>query len=307
MEDMEDGDRPRKRVNTGPTRSRDPIDFLSPTSPEVRAPGQRHTGPNTSLSSISLSSDESPLDPREVAHSPAGSRIVRRPPPPSFEGKPPSSSSTQGADDDARFTRFRLTQIEHDPDAIRAAWKEAAGDVPKASALLNNPSWKPPVQVSPPKTLEPVGETGRVKEVVEANKAQRLAVKEKGKKSIIYRNRTTDGKPLSDAVPATPTPVKPLKVVMYSPMSPELMRPKKRLKRKVVDSDSEGEYTGSDEDSGDNMERASMDEQRALDYFNETSAEGLQELTGASFHIPLVCLADPTSRRMHAYTGSKDH
>ena len=69
-------------------------------------------------------------------------------------------------------------------------------------------------------------------------------------------------------------------MVIESPMSPIVARPRKRLRRKVVASDSEGEYADSDQDSEDDVDRATLDQQRALDYFNETSAEGLQELTG---------------------------
>ena len=229
-----------------------------------------------------MSSDDSLPDARQLVNGASGSRIVRRPPP--SPEKPPSSASGEGNSDEGRFTRFRLTHIEHDTDHVRAAWEEAAGDVPKASALLNDPSWKPPPKTPPRKDMDSVVETGRVKEVVEANKAQRLAVKEKGKKSMIYRSRVvSDGKPISD-VPGTPQARKPSPMVIDSPMSPDVA-PRKRLKRKVVASDSEGEYADSDKDSEDDAERTSLDQQRALDYFNETSAEGLQELTGASIRL----------------------
>ena len=206
------------------------------------------------------------------------------------EEKPPSASSAQGNDDEGRFTRFRLTQIEHDTEFVRAAWKEAEGDVPKASALLNDPSWKPRPKTPPPKNSEPAVETGRVKEVLEANKAQRLAAKEKGKKSMIYKNRLIDGKPTSDAGPSTPPPPKPLPMIVDSPLSPEIGRPRKRLKRKVVDSDSEPDFMESDEEDGDHVRKTSSDEQRALEYYNETSAEGLQELTGTSVPLFGLCI-----------------
>ncbi|KAI0704996.1 SNF2 family N-terminal domain-containing protein [Cerioporus squamosus] len=278
MEDGEDGERPRKRLNMGPTNSRDPIDFLTPGTSNVRTPGQRHTAPNTSLSSISLSSDDSFPDARDLVSGASHPRIVRGQHAP--EEKPSSSSSTQANEDDSHFMRFRLTVIEHDTDLVRAAWKEAGGDVPKASALLVNPSWKPRPKTPPPKSKDPAVETGRVKEVVEANKAQRLAVKEKGKKSMIYKNRI-DGKPASDAGPSTPPPPKAPPMILDSPMSPEIVKSRKRLRRKVVASDSEAEFVDSD-DAGDDDHDSNADEQRALDYFNRTAAEGLQELTGCS-------------------------
>ncbi|KAH9858822.1 SNF2 family N-terminal domain-containing protein [Lenzites betulinus] len=279
-EDMEDGDRPRKRLNLGPTSSQDPIDLLSspPLAPKTI---QRLSGPDTSFSS--LSSDDSILDGRVFTNGASAPRIAREPPR-SAEHKPSSSSSTQTSPDEGRFTRFRLTQIEHDTNVVRAAWIEAAGDVPRASALLNDSSWKPKPKTPPPKEPESTLETGRVKEIVEATKAQRLAAKEKGKKSLIYKNRVIDGKPNSTAGPSTPSPVKPTPMVVDTPVSPEVAQPRaKRLKRKVVDSDSEPEFVESDEEVlPQGVRGIASDEQRALDYFNETSADGLQELTGCS-------------------------
>ncbi|EJF65407.1 hypothetical protein DICSQDRAFT_51421 [Dichomitus squalens LYAD-421 SS1] len=280
MEDAEEGDRPAKRLNTGQTNSRDPIDFLSPPSPEVRIAGQRPAGPNTSLSSISLSSDDSFPDAKDFVNDAPQSRIVRGQRVP--EEKPSPVSSAHANDDEGQFTRFRLTQIEHDTEFVRAAWKEAGGDVPKASALLNDPSWKPPAKTPPPKEPDPPTETGRVKEVLEANRAQRLAVKEKGKKSMIYKSRLVDGKPTSDAGPSTPPPSKGPPIIIDSPFSPEIGRPLKRLKRKVVDSDSEADFVDSDEEDDVHVRKTSSDEQRALEYYNETTAEGLQELTGCT-------------------------
>ncbi|CDO74452.1 hypothetical protein BN946_scf184979.g7 [Trametes cinnabarina] len=279
-EDAVEGDRPRKRMNMGLTTSKDPIDFLSSDPAEVRKPGQRPAGPDTSFSS--LSSDDSLLEARPFANGAGSSRTVQassRPAP-----KPPSSSLTQAPEEDGRFTRFRLTQIEHDTDVVRAAWVEAAGDVPKASALLNDPTWKPKLETPPPKQLQAKMETGRVKEVVEASKAQRLAAKEKGKKSLIYKNRILDEKPTSSAGPSTPPASKASPAVVDSPlMSPEIAKSRaKRLKRKVFDSDSEPEFVESDEETLQKSRGGVSDEQRALDYFNETSAEGLQELTGCS-------------------------
>ncbi|KAI0355573.1 hypothetical protein OH77DRAFT_1479228 [Trametes cingulata] len=281
-EDAEEGDRPRKRLNMGPTASRDQIDFLTPSSPDVRKAAQRLPGHDTSLSS--LSSDDSLPEFKALSNGAANLRIVRDQSRPA-EHKPSSSSSTQTTIDEGGWTRFRLTHIELDTEVVRAAWNEAAGDASKASALLADPAWKPKPKTPPPKDPEPTSETGRVKEIVEASKAQRLAAKEKGKKSMIYKNRVIDGKPTSAAGPSTPPPAsKSTPMVVDTPMSPEVVKPRaKRLKRKVVDSDSEPEFVESDEEALPQTSRGGIsDEQRALDYFNETSAEGLQELTGCT-------------------------
>lgn len=284
-EDADEGDRPRKRLNIGPTASQDPIDLLSSSPPESHRTGQRLPGADTSLSS--LSSDDSFPDAHAFTNGASKPRIVRDLPRSAEQKPPPSSSPPQPSADEGRFTRFRLTQIEHDTDVVRAAWTEAAGDVPKASALLNDPIWKPKAKTPPPRDPVPATETGRVKEVVEATKAQRLAAKEKGKKSLIYKNRVvSDGKPTSAAGPSTPPPSsKVTPMVVDTPMSPEVLKPRaKRLRKKVVDSDSEPEYVESDNETLPQASRGGIsDEQRTLDYFNETSAEGLQELTGASY------------------------
>ncbi|EIW63409.1 uncharacterized protein TRAVEDRAFT_161700 [Trametes versicolor FP-101664 SS1] len=283
-EDADEGDRPRKRLNIGPTASQDPIDLLSSSPPESHRTGQRLPGADTSLSS--LSSDDSFPDAHAFTNGASKPRIVRDLPRSAEQKPPPSSSPPQPSADEGRFTRFRLTQIEHDTDVVRAAWTEAAGDVPKASALLNDPTWKPKAKTPPPRDPVPATETGRVKEVVEATKAQRLAAKEKGKKSLIYKNRVvSDGKPTSAAGPSTPPPSsKVTPMVVDTPMSPEVLKPRaKRLRKKVVDSDSEPEYVESDNETLPQASRGGIsDEQRTLDYFNETSAEGLQELTGCT-------------------------
>ena len=293
IDDVDEGERPAKRLNTGPTNSRDPIDFLTPSSPEVRMAAPPPSGPNTSLSSISLSSDDSFPDAKDLVNAASQPRIIRAPRVP--EEKPPSTSSVKPSDDETRFTHFRLTHIEHDTAFARAAWTEAGGDEPKAIALLNDPSWKPTPRTPPPRDPEPALETGKVKEVMEANRAQRLAVKEKGRKSMIYKNRLNDGKPTSDAGPSTPPRPKAPPPTIDSPASPEIGRPRKRLRRKVVESDSEPEFVDSDEEDASQGRKMSSDEQRALEYYNETSAEGLQELTGMSSTASLYpCM--PTSR-----------
>ena len=79
-------------------------------------------------------------------------------------------------------------------------------------------------------------------------------------------------------------------MIVDSPLSPEIGRPRKRLKRKVVDSDSEPDFMESDEEDSDHVRKTSSDEQRALEYYNETSAEGLQELTGTSVPLFGLCM-----------------
>ncbi|OBZ67066.1 ATP-dependent helicase fft2 [Grifola frondosa] len=286
MEDVSESGPPRKRVNLGlSSPGKDPIDFLStPESPDIQRPGQRRRPPGAALSSAS--SDESLPDIKDVLNGPSKPRIVRghRATP----EQPSSSGPSQSETEDPRFTRFKLTQVEHRTERIRAAWIEAAGDVPKASNLLNDPSWKPIDPTPTPHVTNTHVETGRVKEIDDATKAQRQAVREKGKRSMIYQNRTTlDNKRPGGVRPTTPPPRTPPPKRIASPLtvSPDVAQPRaRRLKRKVVDSDSEPEFVDSEEERG-SQDRGSSDtahEARALDYFNTSSAETLQELTGCT-------------------------
>ncbi|CCM03584.1 uncharacterized protein FIBRA_05721 [Fibroporia radiculosa] len=282
VDESEDGEPPRKRVNRG--ASHDPIDFLGmPDSPQVQRPGQRRKA-NGSASLSSASSDDSLPDIKDVVAGPSKPRIVRRSRSPDL---PPSSSErSQSEAEDPKFTRFKMTQPQHPISVIRAAWQQAGGDVPRASELLNDPSWRPPMPASPATIAKSAMEVGRVKELDDAKQAQRAAIREKGKKSMIYKTvPNLENKPPSKPSPSTPSraPVD-LPSSPRTPGSPLVAQPRvKRLKRKVVDSDSEAEPA--DEGSSAPAKRphnVSTNETRALDYFNAAAPEALQELTGCA-------------------------
>ncbi|OCH88857.1 hypothetical protein OBBRIDRAFT_757376 [Obba rivulosa] len=278
-----DGGPPRKRVNRG-TPSDDPADLFSPPdSPQIQRPGHRRK-PGGAVTQSPASSDESSQD---VAVGPSKSRIVRgqRAPPPPPPLAPPLSDQSQ-SDAEARFTRFKLTQPMHNPDVVRAAWVQAGGDVPKASELLNDPTWKPPTPQTP-RVSRPPTETGRVKEIDEAMRAQKEAARERGKNSMIYRNRPVLENGKAHPRAGTPPPKSKTSERTASPAvqaSPEVAQPHtKRPKRRIVESDSEAEARDS-EDSGriKRVKDSSSHEMRALEYFNTAGADALQELTGCS-------------------------
>ena len=259
--------RPRKRINRGP-QSPDPID-LSLSSPEALRPAQRRR--------VVSSSDDSELP------SNAPSNSLRR------VGNPPDSSTD---DEEKRvYTRFRVSNPQYPPDLIDAAWKEARRNEEAALRLLQNPNWKPkvPEPVSPAKAIHSESSTtGRVKEIEEAHKAQRAAVKEKSKKSSIYANRLALD--VKHQRPVTPPPKSQPKIrtpiELDSPISPVIVVRRKRVKR-VVDSDSEEE--GSERDDSRRSSPVPVElteyETRALEFFNTSKLEELQELTGKRPHF----------------------
>ncbi|KAJ6593959.1 SNF2 family N-terminal domain-containing protein [Mycena capillaripes] len=175
---------------------------------------------------------------------------------------------------------------QEDPRRVEAAWAHSGQNVKIATSLLSDPKWSPPPIVTPSPTPGPGPSSspdkdavGRVKEVDAASKAQRIATKEIGKKSAIYANRTT----LDTHQFRHYTPPQPVERTVSSP-APRAM-PRKRITRKVVvDSDSEPNYTDSDNEAAnqsrpDNADRFGL---RALAYFNASSSEALQELTGCT-------------------------
>jgi SWI/SNF-related matrix-associated actin-dependent regulator 1 of chromatin subfamily A len=165
---------------------------------------------------------------------------------------------------------------QHTPGVVQTAWLHANGDVKKATELLSDPHWDHTPSVSKPE----VEDVGRVKEIEEASKAERAAVKEKGKKSMIYANRSVlDNK--AQRV-TTPPPFKPVIDPSSSPISPVVApRRRKRIKKMVFESEPELELTDSDDQRVQVRRRQdSSDQVKALDYFNTTGPEALQELTG---------------------------
>jgi len=265
-----DDSRPRKRINRGP-QSPDPID-LTLSSPEALRPAQRRR--------VISSSDDSELP------SNAPSNSFRR------AGNPPDSSTD---DEEKRvYTRFRVSNPQYPPDLIDAAWKEARRNEEAALRLLQNPNWKPkaPEPVSPAKAIRSESSTtGRVREVEEAHKAQRAAAKEKSKKSSIYANRLaldlTHQRPVTPPLKSQPKVKTPIE--LDSPVSPVVAIRRKGAKR-VVESESEAEAEA--EGSGDDSRGSSPVpvelteyEVRALEFFNTSKLEELQELTGECPHF----------------------
>lgn len=262
---------PRKR--TRPPISEDLPDLFSvPDSPIVQKPGQRRAPIATRIANLSTSSDESILD---ASANP--SRIVRG-------ARPPDRNAPETVDDGPGFLPFRISFPQFEEGKVRAAWRQGGRDVRLATSLLLDPSFSHQPPPSPaPKAPSPVVSptTGRIKELEDERHAERVAAKEKGKKSMIYAARTNLA-PRSSTPPPTQQPSEVTS--QQSPTSPIV--PIRRLKRPKLIADSDDEEQGkseSDEGSSRSMQRdkTTSDERRALSYFNSTSAEGLQELTGA--------------------------
>ncbi|CAK5281557.1 unnamed protein product [Mycena citricolor] len=266
---------PRKRQNRGHGQL---IDLtMSPDSPDVRGPGiKRRTVPTAGSSS----DDDDFLPVADSAAGPSTSRITRNRPSPPVMSTPNVSTSSPGPD--AMFLRFKITMPTESPQRIEAAWRQANHDVKKATALLTDPNWAPPtppsVTTSSPAPRPEV--VGRVREVDEATKAQRLAAKETGKRSAIYAKR-----PVTTTARETQflhyTPPQPKERAVSSP-APRVI-PRRKAARKIVDSDSDENYSESDDDASrgrpDNSERFRT---RALEYFNSAAPEALAELTGCT-------------------------
>ncbi|KAG6869134.1 hypothetical protein C0993_001699 [Termitomyces sp. T159_Od127] len=275
---MKDNSPPRKRLNMGSTF--DASDLLeSPPSPEIQRPGQRRRVMNHSVESNSATSDDSLPEVVEIGAGPSKPRIKR--------GRSPSPDTSSNLDptSDTKFIRFRLTMPMESPNRVEAAWKSTGGDVKKATDLLSDPTWVPP----PPTNVETEANKdafGRVKEIDEATRAKREAVKEKGKKSLIYANRTNlDIKPPSISTPPQVNRVVDLTVATpTSPETPVVAPRRKRVQKMRVDSDSDGDFIESDVDEGQGSQgRADLSNDiRALEYFNMSSADGLQELSGCT-------------------------
>ena len=270
---MQEEGPPRKRPNLGPFQ--DALSITdSPPSPEIRRAGQKRRPVNSSMDISSLSSDDSLPGPGDMLASSSKSRIVRGRPSPS--PKPPSVDPEA----ERRFNMFKISMPGHPPARVEAAWRQAGEDVVKAGALVSDPNWRPAPAASLVTEKEVVG---RVKELDEANKAQRAAVKEKGKKSMIYANRSTlETQIQSSSTPATSKSVLDLTMSPTSPLTPIVRTPRrKRVKKLVIGS----ETADSDEDDERESKRGRSDgtpyeEIRAFEYFNTAEKAALQELTG---------------------------
>lgn len=263
---------PRKRSRP-PISEGSPEVFSIPDSPIVQRPGQHRAPVATRIANLSISSDESILDTNAIS-----SRIVRG-------ARPPDRHET--VDDGPGFLPFRMTFPEFEDGKVRAAWRQAGRDVRAATSLLKDPSFSyqtspAPAPKAPPRVVSPA--TGRIKELEDARQAERAVAKEKGKKSMIYAARTNLAHRNS-----TPPPGQQITedTSQQSPLSPIV--PIRRLKRqKVIANSDDEEQSKSESDEGSirsiqRVEKTSSDERRALSYFNTTSAEGLQELTGTLY------------------------
>jgi len=274
MEGMLEDGPPRKRINRGPSHDppHDAYDVAkSPPSPDIQRPGHRRRIANNSTDNLSSDDDDWLPDVPRIVAGPSKPRITK--------GRPstPDVSPANDLSADPKFIRFRVTMPLESPARIQNAWIQAKGDVKKATELLSDPSW-----IVPKNVRDDI--TGRVKEIDEATKAQRIAAKEKGRKSMIYANR-----PILEVKPSTSTPPaskRAIDLAAAPPVSPvtPLVPPvrRKRVKQMVVNSDSEGTFQDSDEDERSTKRgKAEVTNQTpALDYFNTAGAEALQELTG---------------------------
>ncbi|KAG6861084.1 hypothetical protein C0995_004021 [Termitomyces sp. Mi166 len=274
---VRDDSPPRKRLNLGPALDASDV-LTSPPSPEVQRPGQRRRAMNHRIESNSTTSDDSLPDVAKIRAGPLKSRIKR--------GRSPSPDTSSSLDptSDTKFIRFRLTMPMESPHRVEAAWKSAGGDVKKATELLSDPTWVPsPTNAETEASKDSVG---RVQEIDEATRAKREAVKEKGKKSLIYANRPNlDIKPPSISTP--PQVKRVINLTVATPASPEtpVVAPRrKRIQKMVVDSDSDGDFVESNDDErqGSQGWAGPNNDMRALEYFNTSSADGLQELSGCT-------------------------
>ena len=279
VDGAEDNHQPRKRLNRGPPPPSSPDDPLniieSPTSPAIQRLGQRRRLVSNGMSMQSSASDDESLpDIKSIIGGPSKPRIVR--------GRRPSSpepSPSGIATEDPRFTRFKVTMPMHSANTTRAAWDEAGGDVKKATALLSDHTWRPR---HPPTLKQEHIETGRVKEVEEAHRANRAAAKEKAKKSSIYANRAIlDAKTQRASTPQPHSPsTKSTIDLTESSVAP--VAPQRRRIRRMVDSDSEVDFNDSEPEARSSVPppKPNNIRSRALEFFNTAGIEALQELTG---------------------------
>ncbi|KAF8345876.1 SNF2 family N-terminal domain-containing protein [Amanita rubescens] len=261
---------PRKRQNRGPLEDAfDGTDVLS--SPEIRRATQRRRIASGGTDIQSVASDDSLPEGLAISGS-STSRLTKMPATPS----PGSSSATGTVTDEAKFIRFKFSMPQYTSDRIHAAWVQANGDEKMATALLGDPNWAP----ASPSNRSQQEAMGRVQELDEESRARRAAAKEKGKKSMIYANRSNlENNTLIVSTP--PTSKRPLEISPLSPETPIIRPQRKRLKKMVVDSDTEASESDNDARNG-RSRLGTSDEMRALNYLNTASPEALQELTGCS-------------------------
>ncbi|KAJ7072272.1 SNF2 family N-terminal domain-containing protein [Mycena amicta] len=262
---------PRKRPNLG-TSTSGLLDLAaSPGSPQVRRPAKRR---------LAIEDDASDDDLPEtiLLAGPSKPRLTR--------DRPATAAPPPSIDDDVAFNRFKLIQPMHSAHRIRAAWIQADKNARLATDLLEDRTWVPTpaarLNSSPASHPDTIG---RITEVDEATKAQRLATKVKGQQSLIYANR----QPRPSVVPE---PKADPKSLFYEPApkkgsrasSPEpKVVPRGRVTRKlIVDSDSDGAYSEREDKDNEEDDNDGIYRSRTLIYFNSSSADALQELCGCT-------------------------
>jgi len=246
---------PRKRLNRGR------LEGSTSMSPPAKS-HQSSPRPRAISDAFSISSEDSFPDVSRLTGS-SNVRIHRK-----------SASATDTVADpfsDPEFIKFKMTMPIESPQRVRAAWAQAGGNSLRATALIADSTW------SPASYKVERDDVGRVKEVEEATRAQKLAVKEKGKKSMIYANRMT----LETKVQSTPKHegTSPVDLAL-TPATPVIAPPRRKRLKNRIDSDSEAEDSEEDERQMKRERIENTDETRALDYLNTTTSEGMQELTG---------------------------
>lgn len=272
---------PRKKVNRGTSEDAFVVPE-SPSSPNISRNGKWRLGQAINADSMSISSDDSLPEPSQILAGPSKPRLTKTRPSPSQDPPPSDQPPT-----DKEFISFRILNPFESSARVQAAWTQASGNAARAAKLLSDPSWSPTPPVS--SASEPVV-SGRVKEFDEVLKAQRVANKEKGRKSMIYANRPI----LETKAPSTPPVTKPhldlatsVPATPASPLTPAIKAlQRKRVKKLVIQSDSESTFEDSDDDSRPSKRERSENayELRALDYLNTSIPEALQELTGKFIH-----------------------
>ncbi|KIM40085.1 hypothetical protein M413DRAFT_28618 [Hebeloma cylindrosporum] len=270
---------PRKKINRGTSRNAFVVPD-SPPSPDIQRVGQRRPNQHIGLDDVSMSSEESVILPGRTMAGSSKSRLTKTRPSPSLD------SSLSETPTDREFITFSMTYPTESRAQIQAAWNEAGGDVKRAAAFLADSTWSPALPATAAIEKEALG---RVREFEEASRAHRAAVKEKGKKSLIYANRPI----LETKLPTTPLSTKPVidlttpsSAAPLSPLTPAIKVPqRKRAKKLVIQSDDESDFVDSADDDRD-AERGHLEEatyeMRALEYLNCSPLEALQELTGCT-------------------------
>ncbi|KAJ7579101.1 SNF2 family N-terminal domain-containing protein [Mycena floridula] len=305
----------------GPPRKRPHIEdpslsvFNSPPSPDIQRAGVRRRPANPSDEFMSMASSLDDFQQHSSQFAPQRPRIVR--------GDDPMSLD--------KFTRFRFTMPGEPEDRLRAAWRQARGDVRAATLLIADSTWshstvsdfsryqatRPGInpaflkavwdkaqgdpqmadqilknrETPPQPTMLPREVTGRVTEIDQATRAQRAAEKEKAKRSMIYTNNNRASRPNNLATPnyrnSTPSSMNYSHSAASSPATPA-PRARRRIKKMILDSDSDELQLSDDSDEEGGSRGTSRPRQdnpdgmRALHYFNTKGPEALQELTGCS-------------------------